>query len=218
MNQRPRIRITACNAVSLLTSRRVAVGAAAAGFLGLLTGTAFGREQPDAETLKAEASMAAAQKKADEEAYQRLLRRRPEMRAFYEGVGPNATMEERMAAVQRYTYQQDANRFKGAFGVSDEEWEAIQPRFEKVYFLSTPPAYFPPEDTSASAMVSRFAKELGALVNNKDAKPDEIKVKLDALRGAQQQVRQELAHARRELRKVLTVRQEAMLLLNGLLD
>ncbi len=39
-----------------------------------------------------------------------------------------------------------------------------------------------------------------------------------ALRSAKEKVRQELANARKELRKILTVRQEAVLVLSDLLD
>ncbi len=204
-------------------SRRAALGAASVGVLGLLMREASGQEEASEEVIRANQEKLKrmsdeAEKQGGEEAYQRMLERTPEMRAFYEGVGPNATMEERMAAVQKYRRQQNMSRFQGQFGLSDADWAVVQPRFEKVYLLRTPPAYFPPEDTSASAVALRLARELGILINNQDATPEEIKVKLTALRSAKEQVRRELANARRELRKVLTVRQEAMLVLSDLMD
>jgi hypothetical protein len=46
----------------------------------------------------------------------------------------------------------------------------------------------------------------------------EIKAKLGALRVTKEKARGELASARRNLRQVMTVRQEAVLVLNGLLE
>jgi hypothetical protein len=50
------------------------------------------------------------------------------------------------------------------------------------------------------------------------AKPEEIKAKLTALRAAKEQARQDLVKARQDLRQLMTLRQEAVLVLNGLLD
>ena len=47
---------------------------------------------------------------------------------------------------------------------------------------------------------------------------DQIKAKLTALRAAREQARRELATAQRSLRQLLTLRQEAHLVLRGLLD
>jgi len=52
----------------------------------------------------------------------------------------------------------------------------------------------------------------------KEAAADQIKAKLTALRAAQSGAAQELAKARQSLRQLLTLRQEAVLVLNGLLD
>ena len=50
------------------------------------------------------------------------------------------------------------------------------------------------------------------------AKPEEIKAKLTALRAAKERATQELAKARQGLRQIMNLRQEAVLVLNGLLD
>jgi len=45
-----------------------------------------------------------------------------------------------------------------------------------------------------------------------------INVKLTALRAAKEKARQELAAAQQSLRQLMTIRQEAVLVLNSLLD
>jgi outer membrane protein TolC len=47
---------------------------------------------------------------------------------------------------------------------------------------------------------------------------EQIKAKLAALRAAKQKAAQDLATARQSLRQLMTLRQEALLVLNGLLD
>jgi len=64
----------------------------------------------------------------------------------------------------------------------------------------------------------RICEELQQLLQVPGAGPDEIKLKLDALRKAREKARKQLVHAQQELRKVLTFRQQARLVLMGLLD
>jgi len=66
--------------------------------------------------------------------------------------------------------------------------------------------------------VDQAKSELRELLGNKDAASEQIKAGLTALRLANEKARQELAKARQELRQLLTVRQEATLVLSGLLD
>lgn len=204
----------------VVISRRAAVGVG----LGLLAGSAFGQEEVDEERLrqsKEEAVRGAreAARRGAEEAHNRMLERRPDFRAFSEQVGRGGTTEERMKAMRDWQYQHTMESLKTQLGVSDEEWKVIQPRIGAVYDLRHPPGSFAQEDVSASALVSRLIRELRELVmNNKDAKPEEIKAKLTALRAAKERVQQELAKAQKDLRQILTLRQEAVLVLNGLLD
>jgi chromosome segregation ATPase len=59
---------------------------------------------------------------------------------------------------------------------------------------------------------------LQTLLEDKNATSDEIKAKLSVLRKAREAAKQELAQAQRELRELLTLRQEAMLVVMGLLE
>jgi hypothetical protein len=59
---------------------------------------------------------------------------------------------------------------------------------------------------------------LQTLLEDENATTDEIKAKLSALRKARETAKQELATARKELRELLTLRQEATLVVMGLLE
>jgi len=64
----------------------------------------------------------------------------------------------------------------------------------------------------------RICEELQLLLQVPDAGPEEIRQKLDALRKAREKARKRLVKAQQELRKILTFRQEATLVLMGWLD
>jgi len=70
----------------------------------------------------------------------------------------------------------------------------------------------------AMSPVDRSKSELRQMLASKDASADQIKARLTALRVAQEHSRQEMTKARQNLRQLLTLRQEATLVLNGLLD
>ena len=64
----------------------------------------------------------------------------------------------------------------------------------------------------------KTCEELLALLEDENSKQEDIEQKIDALRRARENAAKELAEARQELREVLTVRQQARLVLTGLLD
>jgi len=151
------------------------------------------------------------------------------------GGGGNADFRQRMN-----------DRLKGALKASDDEWAVIQPLLEKVQTAqrammagrlvglggawrrgggggneggggagSTPgasPAYRPSRYTSPEAEALRAALE------SDSASPEEIKEKLQALRDARKKAATNLEAAREDLRKVLTLRQEATLVQMGILE
>lgn len=117
-----------------------------------------------------------------------------------------------------------AERMKEMLGVQDEEWQVIQPLLQNVQ-----------EKQRAMRMGGFFGRGRGgpgggdneepadiaalrAALDNPNTPAADIKAKLDAYRAGQKQREEELAAARDELRKVLTVRQEAQLVLMGMLD
>ena len=66
--------------------------------------------------------------------------------------------------------------------------------------------------------VSKAGDALQTTLENASASSDEIKAKLTALRTAKEKATQDLAAAQKELREVLTLRQEAQLVLMGMLN
>lgn len=66
--------------------------------------------------------------------------------------------------------------------------------------------------------VDKASEALETTLENTAATSDEIKTKLTALRSAKEKAKQELAKAQQDLREVLSVRQEAQLVLMGMLN
>lgn len=66
--------------------------------------------------------------------------------------------------------------------------------------------------------LERATDELQEVLENEQASADQIKQKLTALRRVEDQLEQEMDKAQEQLRQVVTVRQEAQLVLMGLLD
>jgi len=64
----------------------------------------------------------------------------------------------------------------------------------------------------------RICEELMELLEDKSSKQEEIEMKVEALREARKEASKQLAQAQQELRKVLTFRQEATLVLMRYLD
>jgi outer membrane murein-binding lipoprotein Lpp len=137
--------------------------------------------------------------------------------------------------------QRMSERTKEQLGATDAEWQVLQPKVEKVQQLQLAAASrgigmmfgggrggpgggdggrdggTRSSDPNASP-VDQKTRDLRASVDNKDAKPEELKAKLAALREAKQKAKADLAKAQEELRELLTVRQEAVLVMNGMLE
>ncbi len=130
--------------------------------------------------------------------------------------------------------QQAQERLKEALGVNDEEWKVFQPKLEKVQTLNRqlrfgmmgrmfgrmrrggePPPAMPEEPQSD---LEKKSSDLQQLLQNTETKPEDIKTALVAYREARTKATEELTKAQKELQEVLTVRQEAQLVLMGLLE
>ena len=66
--------------------------------------------------------------------------------------------------------------------------------------------------------VDKICGELQVLLQNRDAPPEAIRQKLDALRRARAQARKRWAQAQQDLREVLNLHQQATLMMMGLLE
>lgn len=144
--------------------------------------------------------------------------------------------------------QRMMDRLKEQLGASDDEMQALMPKIEKVMQLQRdaggggmrgmfgggrrgggpggpggnggpggPGGPGGAADANASP-VRQKSTDLQETLQNKDAKPDEIKAKLDALRAARAQAKQDLAAAQQELKGLLTQRQEAVMVEMGMLE
>jgi len=123
--------------------------------------------------------------------------------------------------------QQMMDRMKEQLGATDDEWKVLMPKIEKVMQAQ--------RDSSGGGFggmmggrggrggnnqapetpIGKAAQDLRTTLENKDAKADEISAKLKAYREVRESAQQALAQAQKELKEVLTLRQEAILVLSG---
>ena len=75
-----------------------------------------------------------------------------------------------------------------------------------------------PDGDRPQSPVQQKVQELRSALDNKDAKPEEIKSKLQALRDARAKAKADLSKAQDELRDLLTARQESVLVMLGMLE
>jgi hypothetical protein len=135
--------------------------------------------------------------------------------------------------------QRRLDNIKQQLGSTDDEFAALQPKIEKVMDLQqqnqmggfggrgggrrggggggggvggAAPANATPNP------VRDALTALNTTLQNKDASADEIKEKLTALRDARSKAHDDLVAAQKDLQGVLTQRQEAILVTNGMLD
>jgi len=131
--------------------------------------------------------------------------------------------------------QQYMDRIKQAMGASDEDWAAIQPKLQKVMDAqrdsrggyrggfsrrrgSDQSSTQPQSTDQQQSEVSKAAAELRAALDKKDTPAGEIDAKLKALRDAKEKAKAQTAQAQKELKEILTHRQEAVLVNMGMLD
>jgi hypothetical protein len=128
--------------------------------------------------------------------------------------------------------QQRLDRIKEQLGASDDEWKVLSPKIEKVMDVqrNTFGGFGGGRgrgpggggggnaDNQPQTPVAKASADLRTTLENKDAPADDIKAKLAALRDARDKARAELQAAQKELKEVLTQRQEAVLVTNGMLE
>lgn len=162
-----------------------------------------------------------------------------------QGQGPGGERGPRDFDPQRMQ-QMMQQRMQEQMGATDEEWKVLGPRVMKVMNLSRqantgmggmfrmggrrggaqggpggPDGLGGPRGPFAQGEpteVDKASETLQTTLENTAATPDEIKTKLTALRAAKEKAKAELATAQQELKQVLTLRQEAQLVLMGMLN
>jgi len=133
-------------------------------------------------------------------------------------------------------------------GVTEDEWKVLQPKIEKVRTAqrdargggmfgmggpgmggrggrggrggNNPPADQPaqPDNAPAQSEVQKASTALGKVLENKEAKPEDIKAALTTLRDAKVKAKTELEKAQKDLKEVLTLKQEAQFVMMGMLE
>jgi hypothetical protein len=136
--------------------------------------------------------------------------------------------------------EQFETRLKEQLGTTEDEWKVLQPKIEKVMTARRNSGGFGGfgggaggrggggrgqggggggggDDANASP-VQKASRDLRTALENKDTPAEEITKKLAALREAREKGRAELAAAQKDLKEVLTPRQEAVLVTFGMLE
>ena len=114
-------------------------------------------------------------------------------------------------------------------GVTEEEWQVLKPRIEKVQKLMGRKggrglrALFGrgrgrSNTDEVKSDADKASEALNELIENKTAKSADIKAAMEKLRAARKKEAAELLAARKELREVVTVKQEAILFMMQMLD
>jgi len=120
-------------------------------------------------------------------------------------------------------------RIRENLGATEEEWQVLKPLVEKVSTLRRQARGMlfrrrrrAPEGAEGQAQelspIEKAVQDLRTLLEDPAAKVEDIQARLKALRDARAKILEELAKAQKALQEAVTPRQEALLVLSGLLD
>ena len=125
-------------------------------------------------------------------------------------------------------HQRSMERIKEAVTTSEDEWKALEPKLDEIVKLSREAGVYTSfrrrrssSTTDAQTPLTGVAKatqDLETTLGDEKAKPEEITAKLTALRDARKKAKEELATARKSASDLVNLRQEAQLVLLGILD
>ena len=137
-------------------------------------------------------------------------------------------------------------RMREQLGATEAEWKVLGPRVNKVMELSRqsrgggrggmmfggrggmmggrgggpggPGGNRPGAPARELTAVEKAQEQLRTVLDNTVSTPDQIKTALTTLRTAREKAKQQLAAAQQALREIITIRQEAVLVMMGTLD
>lgn len=140
------------------------------------------------------------------------------------GAGQQMDPEQMKKMVEQFRAQAAA-RMKEALGANDDEWKVLQPKIEKVQELTMQGSgmgmrimpFMAAGDPKEVPDVQKKFEALRKVLQNKDAKPADISTALTEYRDARAKSKEELEKAQKELKELLTVKQEAQLVGMGVL-
>ncbi len=148
-------------------------------------------------------------------------------------VGPGGkvtqvTDPEEMKKMMEEWKKQASKQMQESLGATDDEWKVLEPKIEKVQELAGQVsggygygriAFGPGAGDAANVPeVTKKLLALRDLLKNKESKPDEVSAALKEYREAKAKAKEELEKARKELKELLTVKQEAALVVRGILE
>ena len=123
------------------------------------------------------------------------------------------------------------NGLKDQMGATEDEWKVIQPKLDKVMNAQRDARFGGfgggrggrgggggGAADQPQSPVAKASSELRTTLENKEAKAEDILAKLKSLREAKEKAHADLVAAQKELKEVLSQRQEAALVLAGMLD
>lgn len=127
------------------------------------------------------------------------------------------------------------SRLKEQLGATDDEWKAIEPKVDKVMTAQRESRGSfgfggfgrgggggggggGGADQQPTTAVGKASQDLRTTLDDKNAAPETISKKLASLREAREKARKGVADAQKELKEILTQRQEAVLVMNGMLE
>jgi DNA repair exonuclease SbcCD ATPase subunit len=137
------------------------------------------------------------------------------------------TDPEQMKKMMEEWKKQAAKQMQESLGASDDEWKVLEPKIDKIQELAGQVsgggrmgriAFGPAGDAADATDAAKKLKALSDLLKNKDAKAEEVAAALKDYRDAKAKAKEELEKARKELKELLTVKQEAKLVLMGVLE
>lgn len=127
--------------------------------------------------------------------------------------------------------QQMMERMKEQLKAPDDEWKVIEPKLSKVMTASRDLRMGGfggrggmggggrgGDNNEPQTEVAKASRELRTAIQNDGASASEIEAKLAAFRAAREKAQEELKAAREDLKSVLTQRQEAVLVMMGMLE
>jgi DNA repair exonuclease SbcCD ATPase subunit len=195
----------------LAISRRSAVGSSSLAVLSLMSVYALGQtEKKEDEPKRPRATLP-----------KEMQERMEQSKAFSERLRNASGIEERQQIVNEQMAAQRQRAFeelKDHLQVSEKEWPVVKPRLQAVYDLVRPVRPMMGRNEQPQTEVEQRTRELREVLQGDNPPLDQIKAKLTALRAARERANQNVAQARQNLREIMNLRQEAVLVLNGLLD
>ena len=192
-------------------SRRSALGSSGLALLGALSGSALGQTEGQEGNSKRPAAQPPRESQKSAEKSKALMER---LQNAGSGEERRQAMNELMASQRQMAIESLRNQLR----VSDQEWAVVKPRLLAVYDLVHPVSQMMGRNEPPKTELEQRSRDLRELLQADKAEADQIKAKLTAFRAVKEKSSQQLAAARQSLRQIMNLRQEAVLVLNGLLE